>query len=96
AFFALVACVAAQPALFPMSVAPLAYTNLPAVAAPASPLAVSSSQRLDYFNQFNTALAPQSLPARLVATPSGLAALPNLFGFPNVNRFVQPARLFAT
>ncbi|XP_062134032.1 uncharacterized protein LOC133844169 [Drosophila sulfurigaster albostrigata] len=95
AFFALVACVAAQPALFPTNVAPLTYTNLPAVAAAASPLAISSSQRLDYFNQFNAAFGPQAPPARLVATPSGLTAFPALFGFPAANRFGQPARFIA-
>ncbi|KAM8710021.1 hypothetical protein ACLKA7_016767 [Drosophila subpalustris] len=91
---ALVASVAAQPAFFPTAVAPAAYANYPALAAPA-PLAISSSQRLDYFNQFNAAFAPQAPPARLVATPSGLTAFSPFFGFPAAARFGQPARLFA-
>lgn len=96
------AFVTAQPAVFPATlapVAPAAYTNFPALAAPAPfPLAVSSSQRLDYFNQFNAAFGAQSplaSPARLVATPAGLAAFPTLFGFPAAARFSQPARIFA-
>jgi len=91
-----VAFVAAQPALFPATVAPAPYTNFPALAAPAPfPLAISSSQRLDYFNQFNAAFAAQAPPARLVATSAGLAAFPSIFGYPGAARFGQPARLFA-
>ncbi|EDW72654.1 uncharacterized protein [Drosophila tropicalis] len=52
-----------------------------------SPLAISSSQRLDYFNQFNAAFAPAPA-ARFVATPAGIAALP----FPAA---AASARLFA-
>ncbi|EDW18693.2 uncharacterized protein LOC6582516 [Drosophila mojavensis] len=79
---------AAQPAtLLPaapgLSTAAAGFNGL---AAPgAAPLAISSSQRLDYFNQLNAAFAPA---ARLIATPSGLAAFPSIFGFP---RFGQLA-----
>ncbi|XP_023180096.2 uncharacterized protein LOC111605665 [Drosophila hydei] len=72
---------AAQPALLPsapgLSTAAAAFTGLPAPFA--APLAISSSQRLDYFNQLNAAFAPA---ARLLATPSGLAAFPSIFGLP--------------
>ncbi|KAH8378651.1 hypothetical protein KR009_000486, partial [Drosophila setifemur] len=52
---------------------------------PLAPLAVSSSQRLDYFNQFNAAFAPTA-PARLL-TGGGP------FPFPAAGRLIQPARL---
>ncbi|EDV96389.1 uncharacterized protein LOC6558027 [Drosophila grimshawi] len=89
---ALVASVVAQAAVLP---APVPYTNFP-VAAPfaaPAPLAVSSSQRLDYFNQFNAAFAP---PARLLASPADLAGFSTIFGFPAAAaRFGQPARFIA-
>ncbi|KAH8259673.1 hypothetical protein KR026_008737, partial [Drosophila bipectinata] len=45
-----------------------------------APLAVSSSQRLDYFNQFNAAFAPNA-PARiLAATPTGRLIAPGVAG----------------
>ncbi|XP_043950713.1 uncharacterized protein LOC108034413 [Drosophila biarmipes] len=77
---------------YPSSAAPFAaaYAATPlvnALGAPlgASPLAISSSQRLDYFNQFNAAFAPTA-PARI------LAASP----FPAARaRFVQPTRFIA-
>ncbi|EDW41798.1 GM25653 [Drosophila sechellia] len=51
----------------------------------ASPLAVSSSQRLDYFNQFNAAFAPTA-PARILATAP----------FPATGaRLIQPTRFLA-
>ncbi|XP_017029598.1 uncharacterized protein [Drosophila kikkawai] len=56
----------------------------------ASPLAVSSSQRLDYFNQFNAAYAPTA-PARLLAGPF-TGQFP---AAPALNRFIQPGRLIA-
>ncbi|XP_017042974.1 uncharacterized protein LOC108089308 [Drosophila ficusphila] len=66
------------------SAAPFAVNPL---AAPlgASPLAVSSSQRLDYFNQFNAAFGPTT-PARFLdANPfSGAGA-----------RLIQPTRFVA-
>ncbi|XP_030385887.1 uncharacterized protein LOC115632778 [Scaptodrosophila lebanonensis] len=98
---ALASCVSAKPALlpalppaapfaaFPGAGAPFAAYTAPGPFAPA-PLAISSSQRLDYFNQFNAAFAPP--PARLVATPAGLAAVPT---FPAPARLIQPARLIA-
>ncbi|XP_052843736.1 translation initiation factor IF-2 [Drosophila gunungcola] len=78
---------------YPGSAAPIAaYTGAPFAAAPfanplgASPLsAVSSSQRLDYFNQFNAAFAPTA-PARiLAAAPFASAGA----------RLIQPTRLIA-
>ncbi|XP_016977612.1 translation initiation factor IF-2 [Drosophila rhopaloa] len=92
---------AVDPALFPAgspfgfypgSAAPFAaYAGAPFAAAPlinplgGSPLAVSSSQRLDYFNQFNAAFAPTP-PARI------LAAAP----FPSAGaRLIQPTRFIA-
>ncbi|KAH8340370.1 hypothetical protein KR074_006081 [Drosophila pseudoananassae] len=43
-----------------------------------APLAVSSSQRLDYFNQFNAAFAPNA-PARiLAATPTARLIAPGV------------------
>ncbi|KMZ00097.1 uncharacterized protein Dsimw501_GD14658 [Drosophila simulans] len=51
----------------------------------ASPLAVSSSQRLDYFNQFNAAFGPTA-PARILATAP----------FPATGaRLIQPTRFLA-
>lgn len=57
----------------------------------ASPLAVSSSQRLDYFNQFNAAFAPTA-PARLLAAASPFSGL---FPAGAPARFIQPTRLIA-
>ncbi|KAH8364208.1 hypothetical protein KR084_003700, partial [Drosophila pseudotakahashii] len=83
---------------YPGSAAPFAaaYAATPFAAGPfvnplgaplgASPLAISSSQRLDYFNQFNAAFAPTA-PARI------LTASP----FPATGaRLVQPTRFIAT
>ncbi|KAH8322884.1 hypothetical protein KR059_009974, partial [Drosophila kikkawai] len=58
----------------------------------ASPLAVSSSQRLDYFNQFNAAYAPTA-PPRLL---NGVGPFTGQFpAAPAFNRFIQPNRLIA-
>ncbi|XP_016999721.2 uncharacterized protein [Drosophila takahashii] len=97
----LLACVAAKPAVdptffpsgspfgfYPGSAAPFAaaYAAGPFAPLGASPLAISSSQRLDYFNQFNAAFAPTA-PARI------LAASP----FPaSGGRLIQPTRFIAT
>jgi len=72
-----------------------AYAGAPFAAAPfvnplgaplgASPLAISSGQRLDYFNQFNAAFAPTA-PARILAANPFAAAGP---------RFIQPTRFIA-
>lgn len=83
---------AASPAAFTNFAAP--FATAPVAPTLPLPLAISGSQRLDYFNQFNAALAPPA--ARLVATPTGLAALPAFYGFPAAPRFGQPARLVAT
>ncbi|KAH8368855.1 hypothetical protein KR200_010299, partial [Drosophila serrata] len=60
----------------------------------ASPLAVSSSQRLDYFNQFNAAYAPTvTTPARLLANAGPFSGQ-----FPGplpASRFIQPGRFIA-
>ncbi|XP_022215310.2 sal-like protein 3 [Drosophila obscura] len=63
----------------------------PLVNAPlgAAPLAVSSSQRLDYFNQFNAAFGPPAAGRLLAAGPAGIAAP---FA---ATRLIQPARLIA-
>lgn len=74
---------AAAPVAFASFTAPFVAAPAPLAAASPLPLAISSSQRLDYFNHINAAFAPQ----RLVATPAGLAALPAYYG--------QPARLLA-
>ncbi|KAH8239729.1 hypothetical protein KR032_007386, partial [Drosophila birchii] len=59
----------------------------------ASPLAVSSSQRLDYFNQFNAAYAPAfTAPARLLAAAGPFSGQ---FPSPAPARFIQPGRLIA-
>ncbi|EDW94806.1 uncharacterized protein LOC6534416 [Drosophila yakuba] len=83
--------------LYPGSAAPFAaaYAAAPFAGAPlvnslsaplgASPLAVSSSQRLDYFNQFNAAFAPPAS-ARILATAP--------FPAPGA-RLVQPTRFLA-
>ncbi|BFF98945.1 uncharacterized protein DMAD_06971 [Drosophila madeirensis] len=62
----------------------------PLVNAPlaAAPLAVSSSQRLDYFNQFNAAFGPPAAGRLLAAGPAGVAPFP-------AGRLIQPARLIA-
>ncbi|SPP87563.1 uncharacterized protein LOC117589301 [Drosophila guanche] len=54
----------------------------------AAPLAVSSSQRLDYFNQFNAAFGPPAAGRLLAAGPAGVAPFP-------AGRLIQPARLIA-
>ncbi|XP_026847655.1 uncharacterized protein LOC113566410 [Drosophila persimilis] len=68
----------------------------PLVNAPlgAAPLAVSSSQRLDYFNQFNAAFGPPAAGRLLAAGPAGVAAL-NAPPFPASRFSIQPARLIA-
>ncbi|EDV52047.1 uncharacterized protein LOC6544021 [Drosophila erecta] len=84
--------------LYPGLAAPFAaaYAAAPFAGAPlvnpqsaplgGSPLAVSSSQRLDYFNQFNAAFAPTA-PARILATAP----------FPATGaRLVQPNRFIAS
>ncbi|XP_037722561.1 uncharacterized protein LOC119555311 [Drosophila subpulchrella] len=82
---------------YPGSAAPFAaaYAGAPFAGAPwvsplgaplgASPLAISSSQRLDYFNQFNAAFAPTA-PGRILAANPFSAAGP---------RFIQPTRFIA-
>jgi len=82
---------------YPGSAAPFAaaYAAAPFAASPfvnplgaplgASPLAISSSHRLDYFNQFNAAFA-QTAPARILAANPFAAAGP---------RFNQPTRFIA-
>ncbi|XP_017134699.1 cuticlin-2 [Drosophila miranda] len=68
----------------------------PLVNAPlgAAPLAVSSSQRLDYFNQFNAAFGPPAAGRLLAAGPAGVAAL-NAPPFPASRFQIQPTRLIA-
>ncbi|KAH8415685.1 hypothetical protein KR222_009125, partial [Zaprionus bogoriensis] len=101
--FALAACVAAHPqrAVLPVpaAFAPTGFNNFaaPFIAGPAAlaaaplplPLAISGSQRLNYFNQFNAAFAPPA--ARLLATPAALTALPGIYGYPATARFGQLA-----
>lgn len=84
---------AAPPAAFTNFAAP--FATAPVAPSLPLPLAISGSQRLDYFNHFNAAFAPPPA-ARLLATPTGLAALPAFYGFPAAPRFGQPARLLAT
>lgn len=84
---------AAPPAAFTNFAAPTPFVTAPV--APSLPLSISGSQRLDYFNHFNAAFAPAPA-ARLLATPTALAALPAFYGFPAAQRFAQPARLLAT
>lgn len=61
----------------PPFAAPLGASLAP-LANPSAPLAVSSSQRLDYFNQFNAAFGPTA-PARfLPATPAARLIAPGV------------------
>ncbi|KAH8319397.1 hypothetical protein KR067_007158, partial [Drosophila pandora] len=65
---------------FPTPLAAPLTASLASLASPPNPtpLAVSSSQRLDYFNQFNAAFAPNA-PARiLAATPAGRLITPGV------------------